>query len=57
MEVKGGIIDYALYMDGKEFLGTARVTLPDISAKSFTANGAGIPGDVSFPVIGSSLGA
>lgn len=54
MEVKGGIIDYAIYENGSEYLGTARITLPDVSAKTFTANGAGIPGDVSIPVIGSS---
>ncbi|MBR6873023.1 MAG: phage major tail tube protein [Ruminococcus sp.] len=54
MEVKGGIIDYAIYENGSEYLGTARITLPDISAKTFTTNGAGIPGDISMPVIGSS---
>lgn len=53
-KIDGGIIDYAIYENGKEYLGTARITLPDFSAKTFTVNGAGIPGDVSVPVIGSS---
>lgn len=47
-----GTIDFAVYEDGKNFLGIAKVGLPDISYKKIAVNGAGIPGDVDIPVLG-----
>ncbi len=47
-----GIINYAVYEDGSEYLGLARVTLPDVNNKILTVNGAGIPGDIDLPVLG-----
>lgn len=46
-----GVINYALYEDGKRFLGIAKVTMPDKVSKSFTMNGAGIGGDIEIPVV------
>jgi len=47
-----GIINYAVYEDGKEYLGMANVQLPDQVNKKLTVNGAGIPGDIDIPVVG-----
>lgn len=47
-----GIINYAVYENGSEYLGTANVKLPDWKNKTLTVNGAGIPGDVTLPVPG-----
>lgn len=47
-----GIINYAIYEDGIEYLGLAKLTLPDSANKTFTVNGAGIPGDIDIPVTG-----
>ena len=47
-----GIINYAVYENGSEYLGMANVTLPNQSHKILTVNGAGIPGDIDLPVIG-----
>lgn len=46
-----GVINYALYEDGKRFLGIAKVTMPDKVSKSFTMNGAGIGGDIDIPIV------
>ena len=45
-----GVINYALYEDGKRLLGVAKVTMPDKVSKTFTINGAGIGGDIELPV-------
>ncbi|MBQ6052981.1 MAG: phage major tail tube protein [Clostridia bacterium] len=47
-----GIINYAVYENGSEYLGMANVTLPNQSHKILTVNGAGIPGDIDLPVLG-----
>lgn len=46
-----GVINYALYENGKRFLGVAKVTMPDKTSKTFTMNGAGIGGDIDIPVV------
>ncbi len=47
-----GIINYAVYEDGSEFMGIANVTLPDQVNKTLAVNGAGIAGDVNMPIPG-----
>lgn len=47
-----GIITYALYENGKEYLGHAKVTLPDKSYKTATISGAGVAGEVNVPYKG-----
>jgi phage tail tube protein FII len=50
--MQAGIINFAVYEDGVEYLGIANVKLPDWSNKKLTVNGAGIPGDVDIPIPG-----
>lgn len=50
--VDEGVINYRIYEDGTEFLGTASVTLPEIAFKSITVSGSGIAGDVDSPILG-----
>lgn len=45
-------VNYAIYEDGSEYLGTAKVKLPDIKYKSTTVSGTGIAGDVDMPIAG-----
>ncbi len=45
-----GIVNYALYEDGKRYLGVASVNLPDCESEVFTVNGAGIAGEIEIPV-------
>ena len=47
-----GVINFAVYENGSEYLGLAKITLPDMTAKTFTVNGAGIPGDLEVPIPG-----
>lgn len=47
-----GIIQFAVYENGSEYLGLAKVQLPDYNFKTHTVNGVGIAGDVNVPVIG-----
>ena len=47
-----GTINYKIYENGSEYLGTAKVTMPDMNSKTFTVNGAGIAGDIELPVVG-----
>lgn len=54
MKQQAGIIDYAVYENGKEFIGMAKVSLPEVSNKVFTVNGAGIAGDYEVPVLGQT---
>lgn len=46
-----GVINYAVYEDGKRHLGIATVTMPNKENKTFTMNGAGISGDIDIPVV------
>lgn len=50
--VDAGIINFAVYENGSEYLGIAKITLPAKTNKVLTVNGAGIPGDVDVPVPG-----
>lgn len=50
--MEAGIINYAVYENGSEYLGMANVTMPNLSNKKLTVNGAGIPGDIDLPVPG-----
>ena len=50
--MKAGIINFEVYEDGVNYLGIAKVTLPDTTHKVLTVNGAGIAGDVDIPVPG-----
>lgn len=52
MKMPDKIVNYKVYKDGKDLLGTADVQLPDIEALSETIKGAGIAGEVELPVIG-----
>ncbi len=45
-------INYRVYKDGIDYLGTASVELPEIVALSETVSGAGIAGEVETPLIG-----
>lgn len=47
-----GVINFAVYENGTEYLGLAKITLPDMNNKMLTVNGAGVPGDVDVPVPG-----
>lgn len=48
--MKTGTINYAIYEDGNEYLGTAKVTLPDATRKTLAVNGAGVAGDLEIPI-------
>lgn len=45
-------INFAIYEDGKEFLGMAKVTLPDLTALTQSVSGAGIGGNMDAIIIG-----
>ena len=47
-----GIIQFAVYENGTDYLGLAQVQLPDYNFKTHTVNGVGIAGDVTVPVVG-----
>lgn len=47
-----GSINFLLYEDGSEYLGTASIQFNEMTNKTFTVNGAGIPGDINLPVVG-----
>ncbi|MGN0444247.1 MAG: phage major tail tube protein [Acutalibacteraceae bacterium] len=49
MAMNAGIVDFAVYENGKEYLGIAKFTPPSISNKTFTLSGAGLGGDVDIP--------
>ena len=46
------IINYAIYEDGSELLGTANVTLPDLAYLTQSIAGAGIPGNIEAVILG-----
>lgn len=50
--MEAGIVNFAIYENGSEYLGMADVTMPTRTNKKLTANGAGIAGDVDIPVVG-----
>ncbi len=46
------LINYRVYREGNDLIGTANVTLPSIEAMTDTVSGAGIAGEVETPVLG-----
>ncbi|NTU28850.1 phage major tail tube protein [Brevibacillus sp. HB1.1] len=52
-QVSEKLISYRVYKDGKDFLGTADVTLPSLEYLTETVKGAGIAGEVDSPTIGN----
>jgi len=47
--MKTGVIDFAIFKNGKEYLGAASVQLPDIVHKVISYSGAGLGGDIELP--------
>lgn len=47
--MKNGVIDYAVYERGKDYLGTANIQLPEIVQKVLSYYAAGLGGDMEFP--------
>ena len=45
-----GTINYRVFLDGKEMLGTANVTLPNTNFIMQTVNGAGLGGNMEYPL-------
>ncbi len=48
--VDESVINFALYEDGKIYLGVATITMPDIESEVFTTSGAAIGGEIEIPV-------
>lgn len=46
------IINFAVYEDGKEYVGIAKATLPDLTSLTQSISGAGIAGNVEAVIIG-----
>lgn len=46
------LINYRVYLEGADLLGTADVTLPNLEAMTETVKGAGVAGEVESPVLG-----
>lgn len=46
------VINFAVYEDGSEYVGLAKVTLPDLNAITQTISGAGIAGNVEAVIAG-----
>lgn len=46
------LINFSVYRDGSEFLGTSDITLPNIEAMTETISGAGIAGEIDSPTLG-----
>lgn len=51
--MKEGVINYAIYEDGTEFLGIADITLPDIKRITAEIQGSGMNGVLNSPIIGN----
>lgn len=52
MKMPDKIVNYKVYKDGKDLLGTADIQLPDIESLTEAIKGAGIAGEVELPVLG-----
>lgn len=52
MKMPDKIVNYKVYKDAKDLLGTADVQFPDIESLAETIKGAGIAGEVELPTIG-----
>lgn len=46
------VINFAVYEDGKEFIGTASATMPDIGFATVSHSGAGISGEIEDVILG-----
>ena len=46
------VINFAVYEDGKEFIGTASATMPDIGFAAVSHSGAGISGEIEDVILG-----
>lgn len=51
-QVPEKLINYSVYRNGSEYLGTADVELPSLEALTETISGAGIAGEIDSPTIG-----
>lgn len=52
MAFDSAVINFAVYENGTEYLGTASATLPDINALVATHSGAGIAGNIEDVILG-----
>lgn len=52
MNVPEKLINYRVYLNGNDMIGTSDVTLPKLDAMTETVKGAGIAGEVESPVLG-----
>ena len=52
MNVQEKMINFRVYHDGKDFIGTSDVTLPKLEPLTQTVKGAGIAGEMESPVLG-----
>lgn len=48
------VIDYSVFLDGKEYLGTATANLPEITYLTETHKGGGINGEIEAPAPGQT---
>lgn len=46
------VINFAIYEDGKEYVGIAKATLPDLNSLTQSISGAGIAGNVEAVIVG-----
>lgn len=46
------LINFSVYKDGTEYLGTSDIVLPNIEAMTETISGAGIAGEIDSPTLG-----
>ena len=45
------VINFAVYEDSKEYVGMAKVTLPDLTSLTQAISGAGIAGNMDFILV------
>lgn len=50
--IRDKVVNYNIYKDGKTFLGTSTVDLPEVGSISDAVKGAGIMGEIEVPAIG-----
>lgn len=51
-EIRDKVIAYEVWYEGKDFIGTSTVDLPEIAAISDAVKGAGIAGEIEIPALG-----
>ena len=52
MAFDSAVINFAVYEDGKEYIGTAKATLPDLSLLTASHSGAGLAGNIEDVILG-----